>query len=102
MPGAAIRFHPAAAREFWAALRWYQTCSTQAAQKFRSEFKRTAKRISAALEQGMLYRKAQRWMRVRRFPFLVYYQIIDATQVVILAFAHARRRPGYWRRRTPP
>jgi toxin ParE1/3/4 len=33
-----------------------------------------------------------------RFPFTIPYQIIGA-EIVVLALAHASRRPGYWARR---
>ena len=33
-----------------------------------------------------------------RFPFTMPYQIKD-DEIVILALAHTRRRPGYWSRR---
>jgi hypothetical protein len=35
-----------------------------------------------------------------RFPFTLPYQIVGET-IVVLALAHASRRPGYWARRSP-
>jgi len=35
---------------------------------------------------------------LRRFPFSVVYRI-EPTRIVIVAMAHFRRRPGYWRSR---
>ncbi len=35
---------------------------------------------------------------MRRFPFIIHY-MIKPDYVWIVAFAHASRRPGYWRRR---
>jgi len=35
---------------------------------------------------------------VRRFPFSVIY-MLEPTSIWVIAFAHHRRRPGYWRRR---
>jgi plasmid stabilization system protein ParE len=32
---------------------------------------------------------------VRRYPYLIVYVVRDP-QVVIIAIAHQRRRPGYW------
>jgi len=37
---------------------------------------------------------------VRRFPFSITYMVEPAT-IWVIAFAHHRRRPGYWRRRLP-
>lgn len=36
---------------------------------------------------------------VQRFPYLVFYRL-RTDYVEIVAFAHTRRRPGYWLRRT--
>jgi hypothetical protein len=40
-----------------------------------------------------------RWLMTKRFPFVLYYEIDGPLHVTIYAVAHARRRPGYWRRR---
>ena len=39
-----------------------------------------------------------RRVAVKKFPYSVIFMEL-ATEVRILAFAHARRRPGYWRKR---
>jgi hypothetical protein len=36
---------------------------------------------------------------VRRFPFSRLFRLLAGDVVEILAVAHVRRRPGYWRRR---
>jgi plasmid stabilization system protein ParE len=41
-----------------------------------------------------------RYRAVRRFPYSVHYEVVERT-VTILAVAHHRRRPGYWRRVNP-
>jgi len=35
-----------------------------------------------------------------RFPYAVFYRVMPNEQVQITAFAHHRRRPGYWLKRT--
>jgi hypothetical protein len=35
---------------------------------------------------------------IRGFPFSIYYRVIDEA-IVIVAIAHYKRRPGYWRSR---
>ncbi len=37
---------------------------------------------------------------VKRFPFSVIYYV-EPTVVWVVAFAHHRRRPGYWKHRLP-
>ena len=43
------------------------------------------------------------WRRaiLRRFPFVIFFEV-EKNQVVIMAVAHAKRRPGYWVARRPP
>jgi hypothetical protein len=40
-----------------------------------------------------------RWVRVRRFPYLLIFRRKSPEVIVIVAVAHTSRRPGYWRRR---
>lgn len=41
-----------------------------------------------------------RFHRTRRFRFVIYYlELVD--HICVMAIAHERRRPGYWRRRKP-
>jgi plasmid stabilization system protein ParE len=102
MANVAIRFHRLAAREYRLALAWYAGRSAFAAGRFRAEIKRVIQRIAQAPDQGTIYRGPYRWMRLRRYPYLLYYALVDPTQVILYALAHGRRRPSYWLRRTRP
>jgi plasmid stabilization system protein ParE len=46
-------------------------------------------------QSGYPYRKYV----LRRFPFVVFFTV-DSSGIQIVAFAHAKRRPGYWLRRS--
>lgn len=98
----AVDFHPLAAQQLRAAYRWYALRSPAAAQRFRLAVDRVIQRLAAGAEQGSPYRQLYRWMRLSRFPYLLYYEIRDPQPVRIYAVAHVRRRPGYWLRRTRP
>ena len=43
------------------------------------------------------------WRRavLQRFPYVVFFEV-EAERVLVVAVAHARRRPGYWVARRPP
>jgi toxin ParE1/3/4 len=41
-----------------------------------------------------------RFYRTKQFPYVIYYLEL-ADHVCVMAIAHERRRPGYWRRRKP-
>jgi plasmid stabilization system protein ParE len=42
---------------------------------------------------------AHRSHRIRRFPYLLIYRL-ENEEIVVVAFAHAARMPGYWLNRT--
>lgn len=98
MSGERAAFHPDAAVELRAAVEWYRTRSIRAGDEFIEE-------LDLAIE--MVLQSPTRWTRVfgpwrryvlRRFPFLIVYREA-ATGIEIVAIAHGRRRPGYWRQR---
>ena len=97
-----VRFHRLAAREYHDSLSWYAHRSKRAARQFRDEILRLIHLIETVSNQGSIYQGVYRWMRFRGFPYVVYYGPIGSTDIVLYAVAHARRRPGYWRRRTRP
>jgi hypothetical protein len=37
--------------------------------------------------------------QLRRFPFLLLFRVLGREVIEILAVAHMRRRPNYWKRR---
>ena len=102
MPNATVLYHRLAARDYRTALAWYKKRSCGAAQRFREEVRRVTERIAATPLQGTPLRGTYFWMRTRRFPYWLYYEVRDPTLVVIYAVAHGRRRLGYWLRRTGP
>lgn len=93
-----LEFHQAAAAELESAFDWYLARDERVASGFLDE-------VSRAME--MITRAPQRWpvstadvhkFVLRRFPFLIFYRDIPS-MIQILAVAHGRRRPGYWKRR---
>ncbi len=66
---------------------------------------RLAQEVDAALEQianwpfsGRAYDATTRCLLLRTFPFLVLYRV-TSDAIEILAVAHERRAPGFWRGR---
>jgi hypothetical protein len=60
---------------------------------------RALTRIANAAEQCSPYGQQFRWVRAGRFPYIIYFQVISATEATIYAVGHEKRRPGYWFRR---
>ena len=98
MPHFAVEFHPLAADEAEAAGRWYRERNEGASARFQRELERAVDLISERPNTGSPYLGSTRRVLLRRFPFFVVYRV-RGDSVQVLAVAHARRRPGYWRAR---
>ena len=96
----AFRFHRLAGEEYRKARRWYSTqASAEVARRFRDEVDSALRRIADHPETWPIYLGEFRWIRLRRFPYLLVFITLES-EVVVVAVAHASRRPGYWRRRS--
>ncbi len=94
-----VRFHPEAVDEAEAALAWYAERSEQAAFRFLAELEGVLGQIPEAPERWPQFDGPARRMLMRHFPYAVIYR--EAGEVIeILAVAHGRRRPGYWKKRS--
>ena len=95
-----VRVVPDAEAEFEASARWYEEHAD-----LRTEFVAAVDEALFAISEGPqrypLWRadSAYRKYVVRRFPFVIVYRVRDE-YVEVLAFAHTRRRPDYWKKRT--
>jgi mRNA-degrading endonuclease RelE of RelBE toxin-antitoxin system len=102
MPIRAIEFHPLARRELKKAERGYRRYSSRTVQRFLQAVDEMLQRIATNAELGSPYRQRFRWMQLKRYPYILYYEVRDPLPVLIYANAHARRRLGYWLRRARP
>jgi toxin ParE1/3/4 len=94
-----VEFHKEARREALAALDWYLERSEQVAERFLAEISRAVDTVSAAPQRWPEYGHDTRGFVLHQFPFAIIYRIL-ASSVQIVAIAHMRRRPGYWKGRT--
>lgn len=98
MTGKPLRVHPAALDEAEAATDWYARRSVSAARMFLDELDRAIDQIAENPYRYRAYESGTRCMVMRRFPFPIVFRDTD-TGLEIIAVAHGRRRPGYWRDR---
>ena len=94
-------FHSDAKVEFDSAISWYEHRQNGLGLEFHDDVDIVLERLREIVEIGTPYKSTEyRFIRTKRFPYLVYYlQLQDA--IWIAAIAHYRRRPDYWRRRKP-
>jgi plasmid stabilization system protein ParE len=96
-----ISLHPEAVAEARAARAWYQERSASTAEAFLAELDHAVAMIGASPLRYPAHAHGTRRFVMRRFPFSVVYRVLD-DDVLIVAVAHGRRRPGYWRARSSP
>lgn len=98
MASAEVRFHPAAAQEVESTYDWYAARSPEAADGFREELRRAVDAVAATPQTWpRLSNRARRYV-FPRYPFSLVYILRDNV-IEVVAVAHGRRRPGYWRSR---
>ena len=91
---------PAAERDISDAFLWYRERNALAADGFRTEVFDAIDRIASAPMSRPPDGEGNRMRVLKRFPYSVYYEVVGAT-ITILAVAHHRRRPNYWRAGKP-
>lgn len=93
-----VKFLPDAEEEMYEAAKYYQSQTTGLGDDFLSEVERA---IASIAQSPMTWPKIEGELRrrlVRRFPFGILYYI-EPEEIAIVAVAHLRRKPGYWKKR---
>jgi plasmid stabilization system protein ParE len=93
-----LRLHPAAQRELDEATAYYDAKSVGLGAAFINEVEHALRQIRAFPEAAPVASGPVRTTVVPAFPYSVHYSVIDGV-VTVLALAHHRRRPFYWRGR---
>ena len=78
------------------AMLWYRERHALAADGFRAEVFDIIEHIADAPLSRPADEDGNRHRLLKRFPYSVFYDVIGNT-VIIMAVAHHRRRPSYWR-----
>ena len=94
-----VEFHPEAESEFLSAARYYEDQAANLGLDFAAAVQLTCSRIVEYPESGRRFGHRLRRVLVTRFPYGLLYRV-EPQRVLILAVAHLRRRPGYWRSRS--
>jgi plasmid stabilization system protein ParE len=98
MASSTFRFHPEAREEFRDAVRWYRARDRPTSSEFRVAVSSAIREIAQAPQRWAKYLHGTRRLVMQRFPFSVVY-LDDPELVTIVAVAHSRRKPGYWKDR---
>ena len=93
-----VSFHAMAEQELNDAASYYNALRPGLGQAFLDEVERAVTQILAYPEAAPLVNRIVRKKLVRRFPYSVMYSI-RLEGIRVLAIAHQKRRPFYWRSR---
>ena len=93
-----LQFHPAAAEEYLAAIEYYEEALPGLGRRFHDAVRTTSEHALTHPESGSARRGVARHLIVPGFPYDLVYQVRGEV-LEVLAVAHQRRRPGYWKDR---
>lgn len=93
-----LEFHPDARLEALEAHDWYAERSPSAAEAFQDELQDARRAIQDAPNRWASFLFGTRRYILKRFPYVVVYRVAT-DRIEIIAVAHGRRKPGYWKNR---
>lgn len=91
-------YHPEAADEVADAFAYYESVDSEVGERFKLELDRAEQMVQRTPESWGPYLHGTQGFRFRGFPFVMTYIVRDE-RIIVLAIAHTRRKPGYWRSR---
>ncbi|MGH8726847.1 MAG: hypothetical protein ACREV9_01520 [Burkholderiales bacterium] len=99
----AVRLHEAATQEAIEAAAWYEHKRLGLGAKFERAIQAALdlleqEIVPATAVRGSAGRRGTKRLILKRFPYDVVFQE-RVGEIVVIAFAHHSRRPGYWRNR---
>ncbi|MEW6381195.1 MAG: type II toxin-antitoxin system RelE/ParE family toxin [bacterium] len=93
-----VELHPQAYAELDQAISWYENQTRGLGDALLDEVEHAISVIQESPDRWPVYIGETRSFLVHRFPFAIVYRH-DDVKIQVLAIAHLRRRPGYWRDR---
>jgi plasmid stabilization system protein ParE len=93
-----VDVHPEAVAEAQAAAQWYRERSASAAHALLAELDHAIQKIAEDPAIWPRYVGGTQRFLLKRFPFSVVYRLAS-NRIEVVAIAHGRRKPGYWKRR---
>jgi toxin ParE1/3/4 len=98
-----VRYHPEALAELRAEVNWYEARGSGLGHLFEVAADEVVDTVLEWPESGAIWPgweniPAVRSRRVAGFPIRLVY-LVQPSELVVLAFAHDKRLPGYWRER---
>lgn len=87
-----------ALREVIAALEYYEEQASGLARSLDADLTRSLEFVRENPHLGSPFQSGTRRILLHRFPYIVVYKALE-DEILVVAFAHQKQRPGYWRDR---
>jgi hypothetical protein len=94
-----ISFLPEAQEELHASLAWYEKQKAGLGQRFLESVSSGLGFIRNNSQVHAFFYKEYRRVLLKQFPFALVYRIVSDDEIVVVAVAHMKRKPGYWKKR---
>lgn len=90
-----VVFDPDAQAEFLEAVRYYEDCQTGLGRRFKFSVEEAVQSIAKTpFRYRVLHAPFRRYL-LPKFPYSIIY-CIGPENILIIAVAHTKRKPGYW------
>ncbi len=93
-----VEYHPESKIEIREAADWYDYKVDGLGLEFLLELRSAESQVTNEPEMWPVYEGETRRYLLKRFPFSVIY-ITSENKIQIVAVAHNKRKPGYWKKR---
>ncbi|MBC8180366.1 type II toxin-antitoxin system RelE/ParE family toxin [candidate division KSB1 bacterium] len=90
-----IEYHPAIERELREITKYYNECSPGLGVEFLNEFERQILRIASMPTRWMAVESNVRRSLMKRFPYVIYFRVLDNDTLRVTVVKHQRRHPDY-------
>lgn len=93
-----LTIQDAALAEFEEAADWYSKISVELSEDIARKFAEALTDILSNPQQNPELKGQFRKLNLERFPYKLVYKIFP-DEIIVVAFAHHKRRPNYWKKR---
>lgn len=90
-----LRFDPRAQQDIEEAIAYYAGAYTPACVGLMDAIEHVLHLLRHHPDAGTIVRRGARKWPLSKFPYLLVYRV-DGDDLIVLAVAHMRRRPGFW------
>ena len=94
-----IEYHPSLHLELEEVIDYYESQSLGLGREFISEFERQVLKISTMPERWMIVRGDLRRSLMKRFPYVIFFRIVNEDMIRVTVIKHQKRHPSFGIRR---